>query len=147
MIVLRHLRALFLIVAILCHIIGGMTPASAQANQLTHQFSQNSDIAPICTGKGVVWVSLTQFYQTGELVVVEPPHEDNTPEHHQLVKCSLCTLFSSSDIDDQVIVNTIVIDSNTNELATFVEPTVTTKSAYFSARARSPPQILSSKNT
>ena len=139
---MTQLRAFIVIFSICCHLFAAMTPANAQANQISHQFAQ-SDIAPICTGNGVVWVSLAQFYQTGELLVVEPPTDENVPDHNQLVKCSLCTLFSSADIDDQALLSQNNVDAITQALAIFAEPAVTVKSATITTRARSPPQFLS----
>jgi len=137
-----YFRTCIIIFSICCHLFGAIVPANAQANQISHKFSQ-ADIAPICTGNGVKWVSLTEFYQSGVITFVEPPNDNHTPEHQQLVKCSLCTLFGNVDCDQYVtysdFFSAIKSKCTTYSKVLASKPYVISLTHY----ARGPPEFLS----
>lgn len=70
------------------HIVATITPVNAKMQSIHNQ--ADSVLSAICTGNGVKWVSLSEFYQTGKIAFVDPPLDDKQQPIETKMQCVVC---------------------------------------------------------
>ena len=117
-----------------------VAPTSAMAHSATLDI-QNEDLAPICNGTGKVrWISLSEYYKTGKINVVEPPaSSENEQTDNTQTNCPICSLFTQIDDDNSALIpHTLFIDNSVLH-GVFKHTQHAFKQETASANSRAPP--------
>ncbi|MGJ8693059.1 MAG: hypothetical protein ACSHW0_11325 [Thalassotalea sp.] len=127
-----------LFIILFCHITAGLSPAFANS----HNFASalvNEDYAPICNGSGTIkWISLSSYYQTGKITFVTAPTTELN-EQVQISDCSTCTLFNSTDQENDNLLSTIAKVIAFNYQAPYANLNPKHNSTTAKANSRAPP--------
>jgi hypothetical protein len=94
-------KFLVLSLVVFCHLFSVFLPASAGMQNAVHAVNNNEDLVPLCTGTGLKWISLSNYYQTGKIIFVELPQGNN--DESQPNNRSLCLLFNVLDDNDSIV--------------------------------------------
>lgn len=113
--------------------------ALANAWQMAgHSSLSNPDLAPVCTGNGVKWVSMSQFYQTGKVIFVEPPEDDSPQKIKVQMQCTLCVLNDTPQ-DTHIAFSSSITTPEFTQNALFSLAENHTRLKLSSCSARAPP--------
>lgn len=108
------------------------------------KYNYNEDLTPICNGTGKIqWISLSEYFQTGNITFVEPEQEPVSNNSNQTNKCSICSTLSNIDDEVSALLHIKVnLDSKIVSKPLFFSQVKYLKQEVASANSRAPPYYL-----